>query len=117
MRLALAMLMAIHGIAHTAGFAESWRLAPASGVPYKTTVFGGRVDLGDTGIRTVGVVWLAVAIAFLGTAVGTLLDASWWRPTAAVVASMSIALTFLELPQARLGTLINVIILTSLLFL
>ena len=117
MRLALAMLMAIHGIAHTAGFAESWRLAPASGVPYKTTVLGGRVDLGDRGIRTIGILWLAVAAAFLAVAAATVLDASWWRPAAAATAAASIALTFLELPQARLGTLINVIILGSVLLL
>lgn len=116
MRVALAMLMAIHGIAHTAGFAESWRLAPASGVPYRTTVFGGRVDLGDSGIRTIGVLWLGVAIAFLCVAAATVLDTWWWRPAAVAAASASIALTFLELPQARLGTLINVIILVLLLF-
>jgi hypothetical protein len=116
MRIALAILMAIHGIAHTAGFAESWRLAPASGVPYRTTVFGGRLDLGDAGIRTVGVLWLAVAIAFLGTAVATVLNAPWWQSAAAVSATASISLTFLELPQARIGTLINVIILASLLY-
>ena len=115
MRLALAMLMAIHGIAHTAGFAESWRLAPAT-VAYKTTVFGGRVDLGDTGIRAVGVLWLAVAIAFLAIAAATVLNASWWQPAAVVAATASIVLTFLELPQARLGTLINVIILAALWF-
>jgi hypothetical protein len=115
MRLALAMLMAIHGVAHTAGFAESWRLAPAT-VAYKTTVFGGRLDLGDTGMRTVGVLWLAIAIAFLAVAAATVLNATWWQPAAAVVATASIALTFLELPQAKLGTLINVIILASLLY-
>jgi hypothetical protein len=114
MRLALAMLMAIHGIAHTAGFAESWKLAPGGGVPYKTTVFGGRLDLGDSGIRTVGVLWLVASIAFLITSAATVLDASWWRPAAAAAAMGSIALTSLELPQARLGTLINVIILVSL---
>ena len=117
MRLVLAMLMAIHGIAHTAGFAESWQLAPASGVPYRTTVFGGRVDLGDAGIRTVGVLWLLVAFAFLGTAVATVLNAPWWQSAAAVTATASISLTVLELPQARLGMLINAIILVSLLLL
>ena len=112
MRVALAMLMALHGIAHTAGFAESWRLAPGGGVPYKTTVLGGRVDLGDTGIRTIGLLWLAVATAFLCASIAT-----WWRPAAAASAMASLGLTFLELPQARLGTLINVVILTSLLLL
>jgi hypothetical protein len=117
MRVALAMLMALHGIAHTAGFAESWRLAPGGGVPYKTTVLGGRVDLGDTGIRTIGLLWLAVATAFLCASIATVLNASWWRPAAAASAMASLGLTFLELPQARLGTLINVVILTSLLLL
>jgi hypothetical protein len=35
-------------------------------VPYKTTIFGGGVDVGDTGIKIVGILWLLTALAFTG---------------------------------------------------
>ena len=111
MRIALAVLMALHGIAHSPGFATSWHLTPAGGVPYKTTVLGGRLDLGDGGIRAVGILWLAVAVAFLVAATATVLDASWWRSAALVTALASLALSLLELPLARVGVLINLFIL------
>lgn len=111
MRIALAILMALHGIAHTPGFATSWKLAPAGGVPYKTTVFGGRLDLGDSGIRAVGILWLVVALAFLVGAVATVVDTPWWRSVALVTALASLALSLLELPLARIGVFINLFIL------
>ena len=52
MRIALAILMALHGIAHVVGFLAPWQLT--EGMPYKTTVLAGRWDLGATGIRAVG---------------------------------------------------------------
>jgi hypothetical protein len=111
MRIALAILMALHGIAHTPGFATSWKLAPAGGIPYKTTVFGGRLDLGDTGIRAIGILWLIAAFAFLIGAVATVMDTSWWRSIALVAALASLALSLLELPLARIGVFINLFIL------
>ena len=38
MRFALASLMALHGIAHLAGFSGSFHLTAATDLPYKTTL-------------------------------------------------------------------------------
>ena len=113
MRLIIAALMAFHGIAHLAGFAGAWRLAP-EGYPYRTTVLGGHVDLGDSGIRVVGVVWLALAIAFVTLSISAVGDAAWWPATALGVAAVSLLLSVMEFPEARLGVLINIVLIAAL---
>jgi hypothetical protein len=113
MRFALAFLMVLHGIAHLAGFAGSFHLTAAADLPYKTTVLGGRVDLGG-GIRVMGVLWLALATVFVVVAAGTALNATWWVNAAGVTAATSLVMTLLELPQARIGVLVNLAILAAL---
>lgn len=114
MRFALAVLFALHGIAHLVGFAGSWQLAASGELPYKTTVLNGRIDLGDAGIRMFGLLWVAAAIAFVMAAAGILLEADWWVRLAAIVAAGSLVLTVLEWPAARVGLYLNVIILAVL---
>ena len=116
MRFALALLMVLHGITHLAGFAGSFRLSEAANIPYKTTVLGGRVDLGNGGIRVMGILWLVLAFVFVVVAAGTALDTTWWVRVAAVVATLSLAMTLLEMPQARIGLFVNLAILAALLF-
>jgi hypothetical protein len=115
MRIALATLMAFHGIAHLVGFAGSWQLAASGGIPYKTTVLAGHVDLGNAGIRFVGLLWALVALAFLTTAAGAVLGAEWWIKAAVGITLGSLALTLLELPEARIGLVVNVALIAMLL--
>jgi hypothetical protein len=114
MRIALAVLLALHGIAHMVGFIGSWHLNPAAGIPYKTTLLAGHVDVGDVGIRSMGILWLLAAIAFLVAAAGTALGTQWWVKTVAVVATVSLALTVLQWPEARIGLFVNLAILGAL---
>ena len=113
MRIALAVLMMVHGVAHLVGFAGAWRLAP-DGIPYKTTVLAGHVDLGDVGIRAVGVLWLGLALGFAVAAIGIIGDRSWWPATAVGVTIASLLLSATEWPEARIGVAINVLILGAL---
>jgi hypothetical protein len=103
MRIALAFLMTLHAVAHLVSVVEAWQLIP-DGFPYKTTVFAGRVDLGDVGIRAVGLVWLFVMIGFLLAAIGAVAVTTWWVPVALGVAASSLLLSFAELPDARAGS-------------
>ena len=112
MRFALAALMILHGMAHLAGFAGAWHLGAA--LPYKTTILGGRVDLGDSGIRVAGLLWLVTALAFVVAGAGAALNYDWWMKAALYVAAASLLLTLLELPQARLGLFVNLAILAVL---
>ena len=115
MRIVLAALMALHGIAHLVGFAGAWQLAASGGIPYKTTVLAGRVDLGDVGIRAVGLLWVVAALAFVTVALGAAFDTAWWTKAAVIVAVGSLALTMLELPEARIGLVVNLALIATLL--
>ena len=113
MRIALAILMGFHGLAHLAGFAGAWQIAP-EGFPYKTTILDGRVDLGNAGIRVIGTLWLIAGGAFAIAATVTLIDVAWWPPFALFIAVVSLLLSVAELPQARLGVAINIAIIAAL---
>lgn len=108
MRIPLALFIALHAIAHLVGFAGAWRLSAPEGVPYRTTVLGGRLDLGDTGIRAVGILWLLASLAFIIIATGVMTNASWWMTAMIGVSLASLGLCLLEWPQARIGAIINV---------
>lgn len=107
LRLALAVFAALHGIAHFVGFAVPWRLLQAEEMPYATTLLGGRLDVGDTGIRIVGLVWLALGLAFVGAGVVTGLDRSGWPRLVLLVAGASLVWSVLGWPAARIGVAVN----------
>jgi hypothetical protein len=107
MRTALAVLLVLHGIAHLPGFINSWRLAELEGMPYRTTVLSGRVDLGHWGIRAAGLVWLLLAVAFAGTPAAALLQRPAWVAAALGASLLSLALSALEWPEARIGVALN----------
>jgi hypothetical protein len=108
MRFVLAFLLLAHGLAHLVGFVSSWKLAILAELPYKTTLFSGRVDVGDAGIRVMGVLWLLAALAFLVAAIAVATEASWAvRFTlAAVIASLMLCVV--GWPDARIGVAVNV---------
>jgi hypothetical protein len=108
MRYMLAFFLLAHGVAHLVGFVSSWKLATLAELPYKTTVLSGRVDVGDAGIRVMGVLWLLAALAFLVAAIAVATDAGWAvRFTlAGVIASLMLCLV--GWPDARVGVAVNV---------
>jgi len=117
MRVLLTLFIGLHATAHLVGFAGSWRLSAPEGIPYRTTVLGGRLDLGDVGIRAVGILWLLAALAFLIAAAGVLTNASWGMTATIGVSMASLGLCLLEWPQARIGAVMNVALIASVLLL
>ena len=115
MRYLLAVLMLVHGGAHLPGFLSEWRLAKLEGIPYRTTILAGRVDLGDSGIRVVGALWLAAAIAFWVAGVAAFGNWPGWIPAAIGITLGSLLLSLVELPEARIGVAVNLAILAGLL--
>ena len=104
-RIAASLFLIAHGFAHLVGFATSWKLSDT--LPYHTTVFGGRVEVGPGLTRTLGGVWLLVATAFFVSAAGLLRDAEWWRPFTVGVVVLSLVMCLLEWPLARIGLVID----------
>ncbi|RLD49074.1 MAG: hypothetical protein DRI88_01425 [Bacteroidetes bacterium] len=64
MNIALAVFLFIHGFAHIVGFLVYWKLMKDKEVTYKTTIYPGNINIGDSGVRLLGIVYLAVALSF-----------------------------------------------------
>lgn len=109
MRIAIAIVLALHGFAHVVGFAGSFGLAES--IPYKTTVLGGTVDLGDGGIRAFGILWLVAAAAFLVASAAAMTNQEWWMKAVVAAAVGSLLLGMMALPEARIGVAIDLLIL------
>jgi hypothetical protein len=108
MRIALALFLFAHGLAHVVGFLGAW-------APTRTTIVGDRIDLGDGWIKLVGVLWLLGAVAFSTVGFATVMNAAWW-PTAAVsLAAASLVLCLLQLPETKFGVVLNAALLSILL--
>jgi hypothetical protein len=111
LRPAAAVFFVAHGVAHLVGFMGSWRLAEFKDAPYSTLIFNGAIDVGDAGMRIVGVLWLAGAAAFIGAAVAI------WRGRIGVVAAValfSLAVCAIGLPAAIVGLGVDIGILVVL---
>jgi len=110
-RILLALGLFGHGFAHLVGFVVPWRLATLDEAPYRTTLLGGRLKVGDKGIRLVGVLWLLAALAFGVSAAALLWSQPWWHTYTVLVSVASLVLCVLGWPDSRLGIPINVAIL------
>ena len=114
MRVVLAALLVAHGVAHLVGFVVPWKLLSTVEVPYRTTILGGVTDVGDSGARAIGVVWLVAAVAFGLLAAAVL--AGWnMRMWTFAMLSLSIILCVVGWPEARIGLVVNAILLAALL--
>ncbi len=100
MRYALSALLAAHGVAHLVGYV----------MPRKVTLLAGRVDVGEVGIRVVAVIWLLMAVAMMAMAIGVAFQARWANAAVLPVVIVSLVLCLLELPAARIGLALNVVL-------
>jgi hypothetical protein len=110
MNIVLAIILFIHGFAHLVGFVVPWKIANLKEMPYKTTLLNGKIDVGDFGIRLVGIIWLVIAVVFFICGVGLLLHSSWWQWLTIIVSVFSFFLCVSGLPDARIGIFVNILI-------
>jgi hypothetical protein len=110
-----ALILIGHGFAHLAGFFLPWRITTQD-IPFKTTILAKSVNIGDLGVRVVGVLWLIAALAFLVSAVSVLTRASWWLPFTGSITAFSFLLCIVEWPNARIGAFVNMALAALLLF-
>lgn len=107
LKLVIGIFFILHGLVHLLWFVVPWRITTVDGLPYVTTVLAGRIDVGRTGIRVVGLLWLLAAIGWVIAGIGVLLLAPWWQPVTVAVALFAAALCILGLPIAKYGLLTN----------
>ena len=110
MQMLLGALFIVHGVAHFVGFVVPWKLISAPDLPYRTTILGGLIDIGDPGIRAVGIVWLVLGLACIGIGITFLTDRSLPFPASAVVLA-SLAFCVIGWPDAKIGVAVNLLLL------
>lgn len=110
-----AIFLLMHGVAHLVGFVVPWRITTLKEMPYKTTILVDAIDVGDNGIRAVGILWLTGALAFVASAVGLFTLQSWWQSVTVASAAFSFFLCIVGLPDSRIGLFVNMVILVSIL--
>jgi hypothetical protein len=112
-RILFGTFLIAHGLAHLVGFATAFRLGDAA-ANYSTSIFGGRIDLGEGGIRAYGIAWLLLAAAFVAVAAGIFTRQGWWPAAAIAVTAASLVFSILGLPLAKIGVGLNVALLVVL---
>lgn len=109
-----ALIVFAHGLIHLMGFVSYLRLATIAELPYKTTLLNGAWNIGDSGIRLFGLLWLLVAIGYAIAAYGLAAQQNWWQAALVVVTLSSLVLTVLDYQVAYAGVVVNVVILALL---
>ena len=112
-----ALLLAGHGVIHLIGFVTPWRIATLEGFAYRTTVFGGALDVGDAGARFIGLVWLGLTFGFLAAGYGIWRRTRWAVGLTVVLAVVSLVVCLLGLPEAGTGVAIDGVILAAVAYL
>ncbi|MDZ4717376.1 MAG: hypothetical protein SH847_02820 [Roseiflexaceae bacterium] len=108
------IILVLHGLIHIMGTTVYMQLGVIQGLPYKTTVLGGRWDLGASGMALYGALWAVAAIGFVVAAVALMGGWSWWQPVLVGVTLFSLVLTGLDWGGAFAGVILNIIILALL---
>jgi hypothetical protein len=111
---ALIGVLVVHGIAHLPGFAVPWQLITSAELPYRTTILAGRLDIGDAGVRAVGLAWAVAAAAFIVLAWSLWAGLPWTRTLIACAVAYSLVLCAVGWPEARIGVAANILILALL---
>lgn len=108
------IVLVLHGLIHLMGTVAYMKLAVIQQLPYKTTVLGGRWDLGAGGIAVYGVLWGVAAVGFVVAALAFWLGWAGWQPLLLGVTLLSLALTALDWDVAFAGVILNIVILALL---
>jgi len=110
MRIALIAILGLHGLIHLLGVASSWRLATVPQMTGRTTF---ALPPGAAGV--VGALWLVACLLLVGAAVLVLVHAARWWWAAAVGVVVSQLLVVYAWPDARAGTVPNLLLVVPIL--
>ncbi|MDH4298339.1 MAG: hypothetical protein OEV74_18825 [Cyclobacteriaceae bacterium] len=106
-RILFSAILVIHGLVHLLGFVKEWNLTSNSQLTGKTLF-----ELSATSGKVVDLLWLTACILLLVVTGLYLMHKPWyWIPAAAAVL-LSQALIILYWPNAKYGTIANIIILS-----
>jgi hypothetical protein len=106
---AFAVFVALHGLVHLVGFTVPWRLGGPRSLEYSTQILNHSVEVGDTAVKLIGLVWLAAAIAFVAVAVLLWRGHPLARRAAMALLLVSLVLCVAAFPGAIVGLAIDVV--------
>jgi hypothetical protein len=108
-----AALLALHGLIHLIGFVAPWQIASLEGFAYRTTILSGAQEVGDAGVRLIGLVWLGLTLSFLAAASAVWRGKPWAVVLTGVLAIASLIVCIVGLPETAAGVAIDVVILAT----
>ena len=108
-------VLVLHSLIHLMGTAVYMRLTTIQGFAYKTTLLGGRLDLGTSGTWWFGLLWLLAGAGTAVAAVGLLAGAAWVWPVLLAATVLSLAICLLDWELAKMGAVVDVVILAAML--
>lgn len=109
-----AIVLVLHGLIHLMGTAVYLKWAHIEGLHDKTTLLGGRWDVGEGGLKVFGALKAVAAVGFVVAAVALLAGWGWRQPALVGVVLCSLALTILDWGNACAGAILNSLILAVL---
>jgi hypothetical protein len=107
----LAVVLILHGLIHLMGTTVYMKLGRIEGLPYKTTLLGGRWQLGEPGMRVFGALWVVPAVGFILGGAALLAGLAVWTPLIIGTAVISLILTGLDWKAAYAGAILSAAIL------
>ena len=110
----VAVFLVLHGLVHLVGFTVAWKIGGPRGVEYSTRILNRSIEVGDAAVKTLGLVWLAAAIAFVVVGVMLWRGRPWARRATIALLVGSLVLCAVELPGAVMGLAIDVLLLALL---
>ncbi len=108
MRIILSIFLFLHGMAHLVGFLVPWRIVKTDDMPYKTTLFLDKINIGDIGTRIMGIIWLLIAIAFFYAGWITMHRIDYWLTYTLTVTIISLVFYIVAIPDSHIGIYINI---------
>lgn len=111
----LIVIIVIHGLIHLIGGINELGIAKVEGLTGKTLIVVPdtvRIVL-DTVRIVLGMIWFALVLLFLMSAVGLGINRSWWKTIAIGAVIVSQILIIIWWPDARFGTIANILIITG----
>ena len=111
-----AIFLILHGLVHLLWFVVPWQITEVDGLPYRTTIFAGRMDIHENGIKLMGLLWAVATVGFILAGIGLLFSTSWWWSLTMGVALFSLLLNIINVPESKWGAAIDLVIIAVLWF-
>lgn len=110
LKIVVSTLFTLHGLVHLIGFFVNWKIIAVEDIPYSTTVLAHKIEVGSTGIRIVGLLWVVAAGLWIAAGIGLMALAPWWLAMTIVALLFSTVMCVLGWPEAKFGLLFNIVI-------